>query len=136
MLRQQEQLLFTEGGSTAQPLKLMWKPTENVACFSLYLKIFLRPCWKERHGLCCNHPMNDNKCADKRVCLTATPPLCNHLQNCYFADFKISKHRLQSINQVTELPVWSGLFLKSVLKAFILTTDLKLLSFISLREYL
>ncbi len=43
---QQQQLFFTEEGTAAQPLKPLWKPTENVACLCLYLNFFLWPCWK------------------------------------------------------------------------------------------
>lgn len=44
--QQQEQLLVTEEGTAAQPLKPLWKLTENVACLYIYLFFFLRPCWK------------------------------------------------------------------------------------------
>ncbi len=35
--QQQEQLLVTEEGTAAQPLKPLWKPTENVAPFCIFI---------------------------------------------------------------------------------------------------
>lgn len=71
--------------------------TNRKCCLFVFLSDFF-PCTllkKEQHRLCCNHPSIKYKCANNGVCLTATPSLYNHLQSCYIADLKISKHCLR-----------------------------------------
>lgn len=94
--QQQEQLLVTKGVIAGHSLKPMWKPTEMLPV-CLFIWFFFLPYWKKEHyRLCCNlQPSIKYKCANNGVCLTATPSLYNHLQNCYFADLKISKHCLK-----------------------------------------